>query len=48
MLGDAEDVQVAVTDLEREQDVDPPQRYRAVDVEKVDRKHAGGAGTAAS
>src|SRR6185295_2449047 len=27
-----------------EQDVEPPQRYRAVDVEEVDREHAGGVG----
>ena len=44
MSGHAQDVQVAVTDLEREQDVEPPQRYRAVDVEEVDREHAGGLG----
>jgi hypothetical protein len=42
--GDAQDVQVAVADLEREQDVEPPQRDRAVDVEEVDREHAGGLG----
>ena len=29
-------MQVAVADLEREQNVDPPQRHRAVDVEEVD------------
>ena len=44
MRGHTQDVQVAVTDLEREQDVEPPQRYRAVDVEEVDRQHAGGLG----
>jgi hypothetical protein len=32
----------AVADLEREQDVEPPQRHRAVDVEEVDGQHAGG------
>jgi hypothetical protein len=42
MLGHAQDVQEAVTDLEREQDIEPPQRHRAVDVEEVDREHAGG------
>ena len=40
--GDAEDVQVAVADLEHEQDVEPSQRERAVDVEEVDGEHAGG------
>jgi hypothetical protein len=40
--GHAQDVQVAVADLEGEQDVEPPQRDRAVDVEEVDREHAGG------
>ena len=35
MAGHAQDVQVAVADLEREQDVDPPQRQSAVDVEEV-------------
>jgi hypothetical protein len=35
-------VQEAITDLECEQDVEPPQRHRAVDVEEVDREHAGG------
>jgi hypothetical protein len=44
VLGDAEDVQEAVAHLEREQDVEPPQRDRAVDVEEVDRQHAGGLG----
>jgi hypothetical protein len=42
MAGHAEDVQVAVADLEYEQDVDPSQRDRAVDVEEVDGQHAGG------
>ena len=42
--GHAQDVQVAVADLEREQHVEPPQRDRAVDVEEVDREHAGGLG----
>ena len=37
----AQDVQVAIADLEHEQDVEPPQRERAVDVEEVDREHAG-------
>jgi hypothetical protein len=37
-------MQVAVADLEREQDVDPPQRHRAVDVEEVDGQHRGGLG----
>jgi hypothetical protein len=42
--GHAQDVQGAVADLEREQDVEPPQRHRAVDVEEVDREHGGGLG----
>jgi len=42
MRGHAQDVQVAVADLEHEQDVEPPQCHRAVDVEEVDRQHAGG------
>jgi hypothetical protein len=42
--GHAQDVQVAVADLQREQDVEPPQRHRAVDVKEVDRKHGGGLG----
>jgi hypothetical protein len=42
MRGHAQDVQEAVTDLEREQEVEPPQRHRAVDVEEVDGEHAGG------
>ena len=44
MRGHAQDVQVAVADLECEQDVEPPQRHRAVDVEEVDGEHAGGLG----
>src|SRR6476620_1120943 len=44
MSGYAQDVQVAVADLECEQDVEPPQGERAVDVEEVDREHAGGLG----
>src|ERR1051325_9246634 len=44
MPGHAQDVQVAVTDLEHEQDVEASQRERAVDVEEVDREHAGGLG----
>src|SRR3954447_13941662 len=44
MFGDAQNVQVAVADLEGNQHVDPPQRERAVDVEEVDREHAGGLG----
>jgi hypothetical protein len=39
--GHAQDVQVAVADLEYEQDVESPQRDRAVDVEVVDGEHAG-------
>jgi len=35
---------MAVADLERKQHVEPPQRHRAVDVEEVDREHAGGLG----
>jgi hypothetical protein len=41
MCGHAQDVQV-VADLKHEQDVEPLQRHRAVDVEEVDREHAGG------
>jgi len=44
MAGHAEDVQVAVADLEYEQDVEPSQRDRTVDVEEVDGQHAGGLG----
>src|SRR3954447_12470745 len=40
--GDAQDVQVAVADLEDEKDLEPPKCHRAVDVEEVDREHAGG------
>jgi hypothetical protein len=42
MCGHVQDMHVAVADLECEQDVEPPQRERAVDVEEVDREHAGG------
>ena len=42
MRGHAEDVKVAVADLEYEQDVEPAQRHRTVDVENVDGQHAGG------
>ena len=42
MCGYAQDMQVAVADLEHEQHVEAPQRDRAVDVEEVDRQHAGG------
>jgi hypothetical protein len=42
MRSHAQDVQVAIADLQSEQDVEPPQRHRAVDVEEVDREHAGG------
>jgi hypothetical protein len=42
MHGHTEHVQVAVADLEHEQHVDPPQGHRALDVEEVDREHAGG------
>jgi hypothetical protein len=50
MCGHAQDVQVAVADLEHEQYVEPARGrrspaaggYRAVDVEEVDREHAGG------
>jgi hypothetical protein len=41
MRGHAQDVQVAVADLEHEQHVKPTQRRRAVDVEEVHREHAG-------
>src|SRR3954452_9938070 len=44
MSGHTEDVQMAVADLEHEQDLEPPQRHRAVDVEEVDRERAGGLG----
>ncbi len=40
--GHAQHVHVAVADLECEQDVEPPQGERAVDVEEVDREPAGG------
>jgi hypothetical protein len=45
MPGDSQDVQVAVADLEHEQHVEPAQGDRAVDVEEVDREHAGGVRT---
>ena len=38
-------MQEAVTDLKGEQDVEPPKCHRAVDVEEVDREHAGGLGS---
>jgi hypothetical protein len=41
LRGHAQDVQGAVADLEREQDVEPRHRDRAVDVEEVHREHAG-------
>ncbi len=44
MRGDAEDVQGAIGDFECEQDVEPSQRDRAVDVEEVDGEHGGGLG----
>ena len=44
MPGHTQDVQVAVADLEREQDVEASQGQRAVDVEDVDGEHAGGLG----
>jgi hypothetical protein len=44
MCGHAQDVEVAVADVECEQDVEPSQGERAVDVEEVDREHAGGLG----
>jgi hypothetical protein len=42
MRGHAQHVEVAVADLECEQDVEPPQGKCAVDVEEVDRQHARG------
>jgi hypothetical protein len=42
MPGHAKDVPVAVADFDCEQDVEPAQRDRAVDVEEVDGQHAGG------
>ena len=42
--GDAEEEQGAVGDLECEQDVEPSQCHRAVDVEEVDGQHAAGLG----
>ena len=44
ICGDAQDVQAAVTDLEREQDIEPPQCHRAVDVEEVAREYVSGLG----
>ena len=44
MRGYAQDVQMAIANLECEQDVDPPERHRAVDVEEVDGERAGGLG----
>ena len=44
MPGHAQHVQGAVTNFECEQDVEPPQCHRAVDVEEVDRQHAAGLG----
>jgi hypothetical protein len=46
MAGHAQDVQVAIADLENEQDVDPPQRDRAVDVKKVIMPAGAGTPTA--
>ena len=40
----AQHVQVAIADLECDQDVEPPQCCRAVHVEEVDGQHAGGLG----
>jgi hypothetical protein len=40
--GHAQNMQVAVADLEHEQHVEASQRHRAVDVEEIDREHAGG------
>ena len=49
MCGHAQDVHMAVADLEHEQHVEPPQRYRTVNVEKSTASMlvACGAGTAA-
>jgi hypothetical protein len=44
MSGHAQIVEVAVADFECEQYVDASQGQRAVDVEEVDREHAGGLG----
>ena len=44
MPGHAQDMEVAVADLECEQDVEPPQCHRAVDMEEVDRQNAAGLG----
>ena len=45
MCGHAQDVQVAVADLECEQHVEASQRERAADVEEVDCEHAAGLST---
>jgi hypothetical protein len=42
MTGHAQYVQVAIADLAREHDVEPPQCDRAVDVEEVHGQHRGG------
>ena len=42
MAGHAQNLQVAVSDLEHEQNVEPSPRDRVVDVEEVHRQHAGG------
>jgi hypothetical protein len=42
MPGHAQDVQIAVADIEGKQHVDPLQGERAVDVEEVDRERARG------
>ena len=44
MPGHAQHVEIAVADLKHEQHIEPSQRERAVDVEEVDREHAGGLG----
>ena len=44
MCGHAEDVEIAIADLDHEQHVEAAQCERAVDVEEVDREHAGGLG----
>jgi hypothetical protein len=45
MSGHAQDVEIAVADLEHEQDVEASQDERTVDVaEVVDGEHAGGLG----
>jgi hypothetical protein len=42
MAAYAEDMHVAVADLEREQHVEPPQCHRAVDVEDIHGQHRRG------